>query len=131
MALSVLLSGLKVPCPLVVHIPPVAPVIFPSKPISALLPQTDLSEPALAVGAVVNVIFKLLDTGAQLTFLVEVSVKVMLDSVLSVALGSYLASKASLLGTKLPPPLDVHSPVLLSPTTEPVSVILVTLAHTD
>ena len=81
------LFGENVPVPEVDHIPPLATVTAPFRLTVALLAQTVTLLPASAVGAWLNVMVMLLDTGAQAPLFLEVRVRVTLPAVVSALLG--------------------------------------------
>ena len=86
MAFNVVLFGLKLPDP-PDHIPPVAMLTDPFKLSVGLFPQTDLSKPALMVGAEVKEILTWSLTAVQFPFPVLVRVRLTIPALISAAEG--------------------------------------------
>jgi len=85
-AFNVLLFGVKVPVPLVLHTPePVDEVPF--RITEELLAQTLTPDPALTVGGAVYLIVVVSETATQFALLADVSVRVTIPPEISVALG--------------------------------------------
>jgi hypothetical protein len=70
------------------------------------------------------------DDALQPPLLVVVNVKVTLPAAISATDGKYEPDKLMVSGKKVPVPLDVHIPLLVSPMTFPAKVTLALLAHT-
>ena len=85
-AFRVALFGAYVPVP-PLHTAPVAPLWVPARVIAGLFAQTVPFGPAFTVGAGVNVIVLLLDTGLQFPLPVLVNVKVIAPAAISAAVG--------------------------------------------
>ena len=81
------LPGLKVPVPLVAHVPPVATVTEPLNAMDVVLAQTVRSTPASDVGPGIIDTLTVLVTGLHPPLLVEVTVKVTVPALISAALG--------------------------------------------
>src|ERR1700749_547034 len=128
-ALSVVLFGVNVPLPDVLHVPePVDEEPFNTW--LGLLKQTLASAPAETFGAFVIVTNMVSVAALQFPFPLVVSIMLTLPAVVSTLLGIYVVFKLELLGENEPVPvLDQTPPV--ATVTEPVKATLALLPHTD
>jgi hypothetical protein len=130
-AFKVFASGVKVPVPVVVQVPPVAPpVMLPFRLIVALFAQTDWLLPALAPGASVIVTVSEETAAGHEPLLVDVSVNTTLPAAVSALLGVYVAVSADEEGVKVPVPAVVQLPVLDPPLTVPARTTSALFAQT-
>lgn len=130
-ALSAVLDGVKIPVPLLLHVPVVAPpATTPLSVTAALFPHTVTSLPAEAVpaGRIEMVMVSL--TALHEPLPVEVSVMITLPAVESAALHWYVALSVVLFGTNVPDPDVVQMPVFVGPETLPLRETLRLVTHT-
>ena len=111
MALSVLVSGEKEPVPLVIHAPPPALEMLPFSCTPEVSAHTEMSNPAVATGAVAKPTTMLsISAGQPPGFPVEVKVSVTDPAVVSAELGLYVVMRESGLGVNVPLPELVQVP---------------------
>jgi hypothetical protein len=127
-AFNVVLSGVNVPVPLVLHCPdPVADVPFSE--IASLFAQTVTSDPAFTFGIGVYVTVIDLVTGIQVPLLPEVKVNVTLPAAVSALLAMYVAFNVFAFGENAPVPVVFHTPEPVLD--EPLSNTFALFLHTD
>ena len=105
--------GLKLPVPLLVHLPVVViPPIVPLNATVGLFAQTEiLTGPAFAVGALEIATFIVSLAKPQIPFAVEVKNNLTDPAAVSALLGKYVEFNAVLFGVKLPVPVLAQIPV--------------------
>jgi len=129
-AFKVFGSGVNVPLPELIHVPPVEIVTDPFKETLPIFAHMVVSLPASAVGRGVIVIIIVSITAKQEPLAVEVSVNVTVANAMSAGLGVYVPFNANESGVNVPVPLVVHWPVIVPPETEPLRVTSGLFAHT-
>jgi len=108
-AFKVVLSGLKEPVPLLLHIPVVAPIVTePFKITLGLVAHTVWSTPASTTGRGVIKTVKLSVTAVQLPFAVDVKTITTFPFEISKGLGLYVVFNVISSGLNVPVPLLDH-----------------------